>query len=45
MRVPAVDEITIVWKTEAAKRNMDVDAKCTRKSRKKCRKNLGNTTS
>jgi hypothetical protein len=39
-KVPAVLEALLVWKTEARKRNMDNEDKCTAKRRMNWRKNL-----
>lgn len=39
-RLPAVIAASTVWKTEARKRNMDVDDKCKAKSRINWKKNL-----
>lgn len=44
VREPTAVEATAVWKTDATNRNMDVDVKCTRKSRRNWRRNLINTT-
>lgn len=42
-KLPAVEVETMVWPTEATKRNMDIDVKCTAKSRINWRKNLLST--
>lgn len=39
-KLPAVVEATTVRQIDARKRNMDIDVKCTAKSRMKCRINL-----
>lgn len=41
--LPAVIDAPTVWKTEAINRNMDIDVRCTAKSRRKWRKNLEKT--
>ena len=41
-RLPAVIEATTVWKSEAINRNMDIDIRCTVKSKRNWRKNLRN---
>jgi hypothetical protein len=39
-KLAAVNEALLVLKTEARKRNIDIEEKCTAKSRKNWRKNL-----
>jgi hypothetical protein len=40
IKAPKVDAATMVWKIEARKRHMDVDASCRANSRSNCEKNL-----
>ena len=40
IKAPQVDAVTIVRKTEAMKRHMDVDSRCRANSKKNWKKNL-----